>query len=145
QVEAIPEPQRAHSSVSWLRYLLLLGGGMVAFAVCWWLTVFSRDGAIYDAVKGKRPPELRYYLVDSRNTRYREEVLLELKRWPDQAAQQIEARGGNLAPALAAVLRRMGKEARPLVTVGFAKTEKKPDSPEEYLSSAVVATMNRQM
>jgi hypothetical protein len=36
-------------------------------------------------------------------------------------------------------------DARPVITVGFAKQEKKPDTPKAYLSPAVLETLNRQI
>jgi hypothetical protein len=145
-IDTIPHPQRVGSPGGWLPLLVIPIAGVVLFFVCRWFATWQRDGAYFEEVKNRGVPELRGYLLDRRNTRYREEVRQRLRNHLESTAQRVQQLGDPaLAAGLADLIRGVAGEARPIITMCVVKQEKKADTPEMYLSAALQETMNRQI
>jgi hypothetical protein len=145
-VKAIPDPQKERTSVNWLPMIVLPVTILVLFFVCKLLATALRDDAIFDIVKNRPAGDLRFYLLDSRNTRHRKEVSAKLQQMHEGIAQRVAGQGDpNLGAGLADLVRALSGEARPVLTLGFTKQEKKADTPEAFLSPALLETINREM
>ena len=144
-VESIPSPRRESPARHWVMPLVLIASASALFFCCKAWAVSMRDSAIFETVDKKDPGHLRLYLIDPRNTRHRDEVIKQLGIVHDQVASGIEARKGGDVEAksgLANAIRVLKDQGRPLITVGFATSEKGPSVPEGYFSSAVQAEQN---
>jgi len=147
-VETIPEPRRVRSARGWLLTALLLPIAAIGvFMISYQLAVVLRDDATYEAVKGKPAPNLRFYLIDRRNTRHREAVIGELGRHHELAATQVlnNGREAELQHGLADIIRELKSDPRPVVTVWFKRGEKGPEVPAGYLSDEHLQTIDRDM
>jgi hypothetical protein len=145
-VEEIPRPERARTSLGWLPLVLLPVVGVALFLACKWLATRLRDDAFFEAVKAKQAQDLRAYLADRRNTRHRDEVAQRLRGLQEGTAVRVAGQGEpDLGAGLAELVRAVAGDARPVITLGFTKQEKKPDTPQAYLSPAVLETLNRQI
>jgi hypothetical protein len=148
RVEAIPEPHRARTSLGWVRYPILVACLIPLFFICRSIASFSRDGAMYDAFKSGKLPEVRAYLTDPRNTRYRKEMMGKLAGFHERAAVQLnqvtfidpKAREG-----LQDVIVGLKEDPNPWVTVRFHSSGKGDEGPGKHLSEAVRGTMHREM
>jgi hypothetical protein len=120
-VTAIPEPHKARTSLGWWRYGVLLAVGVLLFLGSWKVSSIRRDDAFFNAARGKRPPELRAYLIDGRNTRHREEAQKLLDRFHDEAADRVAKGPGNaeLRTALGNIVRSLKKTTHPVITIAF--------------------------
>ncbi len=125
QVDAIPEPHKVRSVTNWWPYPILVMLFAVVFFLSWLFCTATRDDEIFALVREHRPPDLRAYLIDRRNTRHRHEVLQLLARWHDQAAQRVDARGGDprLTAGLASLIRSLGQETRPVITIAVKQSQ----------------------
>jgi hypothetical protein len=89
-----------------------------------------RDDELFKLVTEpqRRPPELRAYLVDRRNTRHRTEALQRLARYHDDSAQTVERLRGNpqLIAGLASLIRALGQNPRPVITLTVKQTQDAP-------------------
>ena len=144
-IEAIPSPRRESPAHHWMMPLVLIASVVGLFFCCKVWAVSMRDSAIFEMVDKKDPGHLRLYLIDPRNTQHRDEVIKQLGVVHDRVASTIEARQGGdpeVKSGLANVIRFLKDQGRPLITVGFATSEKGPTVPEGYFSSAVQAEQN---
>jgi hypothetical protein len=145
-VEEVPRPQRARTSLGWLPLVLLPVVGLALFFACKWLATRLRDDAYFNVVKAKQVQDLRAYLSDPRNTRHRAEVVKLLQGHYARQEGPLLAQGDpELMAGLVDLLRAVAGEARPVITLGFAKQAKRPDTPQGYLSAAVLETLDRQV
>jgi hypothetical protein len=138
-VEAIPEPHKAHMSLSWLRYPVVLVLFAAMFGVNYVLCKAWRDSSIFG--RAKTPGDLRAYLADPRNTRYRDKAQSQLDALHERAAKQIEAQPGEaaLTRGLASVVRALRTSPTPILTVGVVRSPRKePTSMEAILGPAVM-------
>jgi hypothetical protein len=127
RVYGIPEPHKVRTVMSWWRYPLLVVLLILAFFWSKAIATAMRDDEIFSLVMApnRRPPDLRAYLIDRRNTRHRAEVLQRLARFHDDAAQMVEKRRGDpqLIAGLASLIRSQGQNARPLITIAVKQTQ----------------------
>ncbi len=145
RIEAIPSPWRESPARGWVMPLVLLASVVALFFCCKAWAVSMRDSAIFELVDKKDPGHLRLYLIDPNNTRHRDEVIKQLGVVHDRVAATIEGRRGGdpeVKTGLANLIRPLRDQGRPLITVGFATSEKGPTVPEGYFSSAVQAEQN---
>jgi hypothetical protein len=117
---ALPEPQRAGRAPSGLfacLVIVLLGG--VSLYEMHAINVPLRDDAIFDLVQHQRPPALRAYLVDHRNTRHRGEVERSVARFYEAplSAVKTNAQDAELRDGFVALLTSLQKAVEPLVTI----------------------------
>jgi hypothetical protein len=145
-VKEIPTPRKERTSWFWLPYVaLVLTTGLVMFG-SYQLAVIERDDGLWEEVKTRQAPDLRFYLLDRRNTRHRKEAMDRLRALHEPIAQRIEQQGDKtLAMGLAAIVRQASSEGNPLITILITKQEKSPTTPEGYLSAGVLETMNRNL
>jgi hypothetical protein len=136
-VTAIPEPHKTRTALGWWRYGVVLIVGVLLFFGSWKVSAVLRDDAFFDYVKSKRPPELRAYLIDGRNTRHREEAQKLLDRFHEQAAERIAKGPGNaeLKKGLADIVGALKKDTHPVITLAFkaAPDSAKGDFPAEQV------------
>jgi hypothetical protein len=136
RVHAIPEPHKVRSAMSWWRYPAIVVLFVLAFFWSKSIVTAMRDDEIFTLVMepARRPPELRAYLIDRRNTRHRTEVLQRLARFHDDAAEAIEARRGDpqLLAGLTSLIRSLGQDPRPLITL-TVKQIRDPDPRDDAL------------
>jgi hypothetical protein len=144
RVKSIPRPEKVRSSLGWLPLVLLPATGVAIFFFSLMLATASRDDAVFELVKNKQAPDLRYYLIDKRNSRHREEAQAKLRALMEPVAQRAAGQGDKaLGAGLADVVRAVAGDGHPLITLRFPKQEKKPDTAAGYLSAAVIETLNR--
>jgi len=145
EIEAIPSPQRQYPSRGWVMPLVLIASASALFFCCKALAVAMRDSAIFEMVDKKDPGWLRLYLIDSRNTRHRAEVIAQLQRYHDEVAERFKGRKGDadVTAGLANVIRGLADHGQPLITVGFAHSDKGPGVPEGYFSEATKAGLEK--
>jgi hypothetical protein len=124
-VDSIPEPHKVRTVVTFWRYPVVVALFAACFFVSWTLCKALRDDAVFDLVKSRRPPELRAYLIDRRNTRHRTEVLQLLAKFHEEAAQKIERKNGDaqLKAGLASLVRGVAHEPQPVVTIYVKQTQ----------------------
>jgi hypothetical protein len=119
-VEAIPEPHKVRTVFTFWRYPVVVVLFILTFLCSWTLCKALRDDEIFELVKKDgKPPVLRSYLVDRRNTRHRAEVQQSLARIHDQTAQKIEKKGRDpqLKAGLASLVRAVSHEPLPVLTI----------------------------
>lgn len=146
RVKSIPRPEKVRASMGWLPLVLLPASGVAIFCLSLMLARSSRDDAIFELVKDKPAADLRYYLIDKRNGRHREQAQAKLRALMEPVAQRVSGQGDKvLGAGLAELVRAVAGDARPLITLRFPKQEKKPDAVAGYLSAAVIETMNRDL
>jgi hypothetical protein len=125
-VRDVPEPRKVRSNVSWAwRYPALVAAAVVLFFVLRPIDSRLRDDGIFDAVMHEqKAPALRWYLVDPRNRRHREEVEHRLGQLHDQSARRLLERpggDGQLKAGLAAVAQELKKTPTPVMTMSFGE------------------------
>jgi hypothetical protein len=146
-VHAIPEPHAVRSVANWWRYPVVIV--MFVLAFFWSKTVVTamRDDEIFSLVTepNRRPPDLRAYLVDQRNTRHRAEILQRLARFHDDSAQWVAARKGDpqLVAGLASVIRSVGQETRPVVTLSVKQMQEADDRDKNTLFAPAMMDTHR--
>jgi hypothetical protein len=127
RVYAIPEPHKVRTVMSWWRYPVLVALFILAFFWSKAIATAMRDDEIYSLViaPNRRPPDLRAYLIDRRNTRHRAEVLQRLARFHEDAAGAVEKKGGDpqLLAGLASLIRSQGQNARPVIAIAVKQTQ----------------------
>jgi hypothetical protein len=137
RVHAIPEPHKIRSVSSWWRYLVVIILFVLVFFWSKAIVTAMRDDEIFSLVMepNRRPPDLRAYLVDRRNTRHRTEVFQRLARFHDEAASRVEARKGDpqLIAGLASLIRSLGQEPRPLITLSLKQSQEADKRDQEIL------------
>lgn len=146
RVEEIPEPSRARVSLWWLRYLVLIASVVPLFFVCRAMASFSRDRALYEAVKDKGHADIRVYLQDPANTRYRTDLMNKLGQIHETHADRLETSNvpnGDVKAGLKAVIVGMKADVHPVVTVRFTSSGQGGANPAAHLSDAVRETLNR--
>jgi hypothetical protein len=142
EVNAIPEPHKVRTDIlGWWPYPTLLAGGLVLFFMFKGLAGVTRDQASYDEVKDRRPPELRSYLVDPRNTRYRAEVQKKLDKYHEEAALRIRrlpGGGPEVKAGLADIVDALKKTTTPVILIGFkGKAQARPGEEGAFRADAL--------
>ncbi len=144
RVTKVPHPEKARTSLGWLPLVLLPVAGLAIFFFSLLLARGWRDDAVFDIVKNQQAPQLRGYLIDSRNTRHRDEAKAKLRALAEPVAQRVAGQGDKaLGEGLADLVRGVSGDVPPHITLRFPKQEKRPDAAAGYLSPAVIETMNR--
>lgn len=145
RVEAIPEPYRARASLWWLRYLVLVGSVVPLFFLCKSVVLFSRDQALFAAVKDKGHADIRVYLQDPNNTRHRDELMAKLARVHEDHAARFESSNvpnAEVKAGLKGVILGLKNEVHPAVTVRFYSSGKGDADPGKHFSDAFRKTLN---
>jgi hypothetical protein len=149
-----PTPERVRNAgsniVAFVVIVLAAAFGVVCLNA---LNVVWRDDAIFDMVKLEKPPMLRAYLIDPRNTRHREEVRALLSRHydPKIIALQDRAQDKDLGGKLAALLEKIKVAPQPLVSIRVTDESKGDADPtrgartEKRLVDALSATIGDDM
>jgi hypothetical protein len=146
-VEGAPEPRKVRTVTGWWRYPLILGVGVAVFLVAYQIDRRTRDDLLWGEVKNDRPPLLRGYLADRRNTRHRTEAFRKLEAFHEQAAAGILNRPGGkqeLKEGLALVARGLARQVNPVVTIGFKELPPPEGQPKVPLPGAAWDQPNRQ-
>lgn len=129
QVEALPRPQRTGTpSPAWPVYVLLL---ILTLSSLYFLKEFNtvwRDDAIYEMVKTERPPVLRAYLIDPRNTRHREEVEQHLGLFYSVAILNVRntAADAELRDGFIGLLKSVQTAVQPVVSMRVEEQVERP-------------------
>jgi hypothetical protein len=125
--DALPEPHRVQVvSTWWWRYPLLVVLLGLTFLGSWSLCTALRDDELFAIVKeSNKPPDLRAYLVDRRNTRHRDEVQKMLAAHHEAAARRFEQSKGDaeLRAGMAEIVRGLAQSTAPVVTLRFKETQ----------------------
>lgn len=130
-VQKLPTPDASRAGgPGVLRYVGVAAFFFATLAVSYFACRAWRDASIYSAVKDRNPPELRVYLIDSRNAIYRADVLARLKRHHDQLADGVERQNGEpaLKKAVADLIRSTSASATPEVTMAFERAKDADDA-----------------
>ncbi len=149
EVDAIPEPHKVRTNVlGWWPYPAMFAVALVTFFTCKGVAGLQRDQAFYNEVKDKRPPDLRAYLVDPRNTRYRPEVQKKLDTFHEQAATRIRNSAGGspeLKNGVADIADGLKKTTTPIVLIGFKGTHQAAPGQEGVFAGERLKTRQRAM
>jgi hypothetical protein len=122
----IPEPRkerRAAAGGPLFRSAVVMALAAAAcVAVLRPLNATMRDDALFDLVKKENPPQLRYYLVDSRNTAHRDEAQKLLDGYYDRALETLAQRkvSASIRKGLAGLATAARAAPQPVVTVSVA-------------------------
>ncbi|AMV26817.1 hypothetical protein VT84_20625 [Gemmata sp. SH-PL17] len=130
--EVPDEPAReGHSLPALLPYVFIFLGSVMCFVVmAFVINPVVRDDALYDLVtKETSPPSLeprflRAYLVDSRNTLHRKQVLEKLARFYDPAITHVQKNAADrrLGQGMADVLKGLSTADQPVVSLRVTET-----------------------
>lgn len=116
----IPEPQRVgRAPQALLACGTIVLAGVAIYLLMHTIAIPLRDDAIFNLVKDRRPPVLRSYLVDARNTRHREEVEKRLGRFYVQPLADINKHGQDpdLKAVFAELVTGLATAVQPVVSL----------------------------
>ena len=120
EVSELPQPRRANKAPSGLlACLIILTLGVACVFVMKAVNVGARDDAVFELVKDRRPPELRAYLVDPRNTKHRAEVERRLSAFYEPVLRRArgQAQDPELGRGFGALLSSLQTAVQPIVSI----------------------------
>lgn len=134
-ITGVPErPAREGRAIpSFLPYVVMFAAGLVCFLFFGFvLNPIVRDDAIFERVTGDGPREqpgaLRAYLIDSRNTRHRAEVVKRLPKFYAPAIKHVQDKATNqdLGKGMGEILTVLSTAEQPVVSLRVTETQSPP-------------------